>query len=277
MKRILTILLFGTAAWFAGCTKESPTAVTQDLVVVRAYLYAGKAVDQIHLSQVLALGSEDTTMAPINDAQVSLIRQGIETPLALTLGDSGYYHDESGLAVQAGDDFKIRILYKDQTVEGETTVPQAPENLAISSTTLAVSDTIGRFGGGFGAADSSETLTATWTAESGALYYEVLEVTGTDTAVIDTFRRGGGDMMRRTISSPSASGEYRIRRSELSYYGTYRLTVYRVNQEYADLYETRQQDSRDLNEPRTNIQNGLGVFSAFNSVEVTFKVVRASD
>jgi len=49
------------------------------------------------------------------------------------------------------------------------------------------------------------------------------------------------------------------------------VSVYRVNQEYADLYEGRRQDSRDLNEPSTNIENGLGVFSAFNSDSTFFE------
>jgi len=36
----------------------------------------------------------------------------------------------------------------------------------------------------------------------------------------------------------------------------------------------RNQDSRDLNEPPSNVQNALGVFSAFNSQEAFFEVVR---
>ncbi len=36
----------------------------------------------------------------------------------------------------------------------------------------------------------------------------------------------------------------------------------------------RIQDSRDLNEPPTNIDGGLGVFSAFASDSVFFQVVR---
>ena len=43
-----------------------------------------------------------------------------------------------------------------------------------------------------------------------------------------------------------------------------------MNQEYADLYEGRVQDSRDLNEPPSNILGGLGVFSAFASQEGGF-------
>ena len=38
--------------------------------------------------------------------------------------------------------------------------------------------------------------------------------------------------------------------------------VYRVNRECLDLYESRQLDTRDLNEPLINIEGVLGVFSA---------------
>jgi len=58
----------------------------------------------------------------------------------------------------------------------------------------------------------------------------------------------------------------------MTHLGKHRVKVYRVNQEYADLYQSRNQDSRDLNEPLTNIVNGLGVFSAFNSDSVFFEL-----
>jgi len=56
-------------------------------------------------------------------------------------------------------------------------------------------------------------------------------------------------------------------------YGRHRVILYRVNEEYANLYENRNQDSRDLNEPPSNIEGALGVFSAFNSVAAEFDVV----
>jgi hypothetical protein len=68
--------------------------------------------------------------------------------------------------------------------------------------------------------------------------------------------------------------EYRITRINVTNLGLHRVNVYRVNQEYADLYRSRNQDSRDLNEPLTNIANGLGVFTAFNSDSVFFRVVQ---
>ena len=56
-------------------------------------------------------------------------------------------------------------------------------------------------------------------------------------------------------------------------YGKHKITIYKVNEEYALLYETSAQDSRDLNEPYTNINNGLGNFSGFSSQEFYFYVI----
>ena len=57
-------------------------------------------------------------------------------------------------------------------------------------------------------------------------------------------------------------------------YGLHRIKVFRVNEEYANLYESVEQDSRDLNEPLTNIKNGLGIFTAFSCETVFLNVVR---
>jgi hypothetical protein len=87
------------------------------------------------------------------------------------------------------------------------------------------------------------------------------------------FGRGNRGAFRR-ISRPTREDSYQINFGELTYWGQYVVKVYRVNQEYANLYENLTQDSRDLNEPPTNIKNGLGIFSAFNSKKVYFRVVK---
>ena len=50
------------------------------------------------------------------------------------------------------------------------------------------------------------------------------------------------------------------------------MKLYRVNEEYADLYEGLNQDSRDLNEPPSNVRGALGVFSAFSADSAFFEV-----
>ena len=78
----------------------------------------------------------------------------------------------------------------------------------------------------------------------------------------------------RFVTEPTTANYHDINLRSLEVTGIHQAVVYRVNQEYADLYENREQDSRDLNEPPTNIQGGLGVFCAFRSDTVLFEVVR---
>lgn len=68
----------------------------------------------------------------------------------------------------------------------------------------------------------------------------------------------------RFISEPTIDNFFVVRLLLLETLGLHQAEVYRVNAECAQLYENRTQDSRDLNEPPSNIRNGLGVFSAFD-------------
>ena len=81
----------------------------------------------------------------------------------------------------------------------------------------------------------------------------------------------------RLVTRPTDANFFDINVRALEVFGPHRAVVYRVNQEYADLYENREQDSRDLNEPPTNVEGGLGVFSAFSSQGVAFDVVSAGE
>jgi hypothetical protein len=76
----------------------------------------------------------------------------------------------------------------------------------------------------------------------------------------------------RFVSEPTAADSAFVSQLTLKYFGLHKLLLHRVNQEYADLYAGLVQDSRDLNEPPSNIVNGLGVFSAFSADSAFFTV-----
>jgi len=76
------------------------------------------------------------------------------------------------------------------------------------------------------------------------------------------------------VTAPTNENRYRISRFDLAHYGRYNVRVYHVNQEYANLYYSHQPDSLDLNEPLTNVENGLGIFSAFASSSANFTMAQ---
>ena len=75
------------------------------------------------------------------------------------------------------------------------------------------------------------------------------------------------------ITQPTNDNFYSIDIRQLTHYGTHRIVFTSVNDEYVNLYSSLNQDSRELNEPYSNIENGLGIFTAFNSDTLYFQVV----
>ena len=162
---------------------------------------------------------------------------------------------------------------------GETVVPEPPLSVGIDGDTL-FAPTLGlgggRGGGGGGFNLQESQLAVTWDNPTDLLHFVVLEGMDDDAEAIfrEEFQQRLGRF--RFISEPTIDNFFIVRLLLLEALGPHQARVYRVNAEYAQLYENRTQDSRDLNEPPSNIRNGLGVFSAFNSLSVSLEVARTA-
>jgi len=278
---VAPLLTLVAATSFIACSSTTALDDTyQASPVVRAFLYAGEPVADVRLSWSMTLSSDDTTPAPINNANVALIRRGVRYNLVRAPGDSGYYrYDGSDLVVLEGDVFSFEARVGDRLITATTTVPTRPGTVTRSSDTVKVPD----FGGGLGGFVPGQrpnfeftTVTVHWPASAGSLYYVTLEnLESNPQSVADStgiFRFGP----RRMVLSPTAADSMTIGFNQIRYFGQHRVRVYRVNEEYAQLYATQQQDSRDLNEPFTNVVGGLGVFSAFASDTTRLVVAKSS-
>ena len=275
MNKCISAIVLLTILIIAACTEDSPFVPESDLVVVRAYLYANEPVTEIQLASTVGLGSEDSLGPPISDADVKIFKNEVTYQLEPTPGRQGYYHyPGTDLSVNTGDEFKIEVDYFGKLASAETVVPPAPEGVQMTVDELVVQD-FSR-GGGFGfrrsfMVEDTNAVRVTWINEDNSSYYVTLENVEDDPEQIETglpFARPG-----RIISIPITDDEYIISLFSVTHYGRHKAKVYSVNQEYVDLYSTRQQDTRDLNEPLTNVVNGLGVFTAFNSESAFFEVV----
>lgn len=268
------LLIFFMSIVFISCDDNASLENSNELVVVTAYLYEGQPVKNIQLTKTLSLGSEDTIGISITDAIVTLTKNGKSYLLENDMNEEGFYtYNGSDLNVNSYDHFKIEIFFEDQVISSETEVPFKPLNMNLSKEILKLEelDSGGPFGGG-GLISDTNSILISWDNMDSTLYYVVIENIEEDPESI--FSDLPFAVNRRFISLPSATREYSITRRTITHFGRHLAILYKVNQEYADLYDTREQDSRNLNEPLSNISNGLGIFTAFASDTLSFEVIK---
>ena len=272
-------LLFSLASLLllAACDTTDPNEA-DELLVVEAFLYAGEPIDDIHLSTVIPLDSEDSLGTPINDADVRLIKDGITYALTPSGSDGSYFYSGTDLSVETDDVFRLEVDRGGTHITAETTVPPAPTGVTMAVTEVRVPSAGEDFRASrtlFQSLFQENTLSVTWDNPEAESYFVTLETPASDAPdyLLPEFVREIFSGFR-LVTQPTTANFFDIPILSLEVTGTYQTTVYRINQEYADLYENREQDSRDLNEPPTNVEGGLGVFSAFHGGSVTFRLVR---
>ncbi len=261
-----------------ACTDSDPVGPDGDILVVRAFLFAGEPVADIRITTTVPLVSEDTTGVPVSDATVWLERDDVRFDLIATPGEAGAYHyPGSDLVVASGDVFELGISRGAESISAITEVPAPPVGFTVSSDVMDVVDLTAGFGGrgGRGGGLNFGGLVARWINPERDLFFVAVDNLETDPVQIPAPEFIG--RARRFVSLPTPADSATVSQLSLTHLGEHRIRLYRVNQEYADLYEGRVQDSRDLNEPPSNIVGGLGVFSAFAASEEIFTARLSSE
>ncbi len=277
MKNIFILIVI--YATILGCEKEKLSNGHSDLIVVQGYLYAGKTIDSIRLSQAVQLNSADTLFHGITNAAVT-ISTGGKTYNLVASEKEGYYHcNDSSLKIFAGNTYTLDIAYNNQHITAKTIVPETPKGLSLSSKELYV-DTSSFM---FNPNDTSNTLTVRWNNPTKEYYFLITEHSDSTlvpiTIVIsfngrtDTISRS--NFINRFQTSPVQDSTFRISTNSVGYYGKYTVKLYKVTKDYASLYQSRTQSSTNLNEPFSNITNGLGIFTSFSACDsLSFNVVK---
>jgi len=242
-------------------------------LVLQGYLYENEVVSGIKLTKSIPFGSGNS-LIKITDASVYIYFGDREYLLQVDT-DSTYYNTDSTLQIIAEQDYSIKIEYEDVIISAKTHVPLKPEGLKISDTVLYVEEDFTPTPGMMGGQDTAD-LTISWENPDNDYFYVLVNNLEENPESIELgFSPPEGMSNFSFLSQPFVSDSYSISvfRS-IQQYGRHRVKIFRVNDEYAYLYENREQDSRYLTEPYSNVLNGLGIFTAFSYSEVYFEVVK---
>ncbi len=262
-------MLFLTSA----CEKTTLTTATDSVSrpVVEAYLIPGQ-LPSVKITYQLAFGSSDTIVQPIQNLEVTIESEGVVYPLVYAPADSTYVADGSW-AVEAGKTYRLGFVHHGTSVTAESQVPEKPVDFSASATSIAVPQFSGTPGSGGGFPTFPDPIDLTWENNDGANYLVVVENLESNSEAI--FDDNGGDRPPRPVfrSEPEQTNTYQIGIQSFQYYGTHRVVLYKLNAEYASLYDDNGNSSQNLTAPYSNVLGGLGIFTGLNAdtlmVEVT--------
>jgi hypothetical protein len=266
MKNILICTLLLTLGLLTSCGKELITPITPDNVaIVESYLYAGDSVITIKVTKILPF-AEDTVEATeyisglhpqINGVNLTETGSGIYT---LKLGDK---------RIQPGESYVMKFLYASDTVSSTTVIPAKPLNFSISSNAIYVDRVTS--GGGMPSGPPAD-LTLSWTNDDKSYYYVIIQYMETVRDYIN-YRSASFNLSDTTSISPLNTSETRLGTMSLNFFGHYRIILFKINNDFADLYSQTAVNSNNITNPVSTIKNGFGVFTGMASDTVFLRVL----
>lgn len=271
--QILSLLLL-ISIFSSSCEQESLGTFETQTPVIDAYIYAGMPVDSIRITQSISYAQTDSTQLSLNDLNPS-ISDGTNTYVLNSIGN-GYYQNLE-LLIETETSYQLRFDYQEEQVDAVTYIP-SKRIAKISQEEIEMERiALGSFPGQ-GGGDIPDPLEISWDNSEGDYYYVLINNMEDNPSYINEFLQQrleeSGDLGRfRRISEPGITDFYPINpQRDLQQFGLHRVIVYRVNPEYAALYESSSSSSLNISEPPTNINNGLGIFTGLSSDTLYFNV-----
>jgi uncharacterized protein DUF4249 len=235
-----------------------------------------KEVNNIKLSSMINFGADSLGGEAITDARVLL--EGENDSWTLVHDDSipGRYYTEVQPALIPGDTFRLQVELNEESLSALTVIPGEPPGVSMSSTSVYVPrvDDMRELQG----VEMPDPVELTWDNPEAKYYF--LDIQNIESYPISIKPDPPADrpglpegVSFQMITEPTNDNFAYIDMRELEYFGTHRIIFTSVNEEYVYLYNSLNQDSRELNEPYSNISNGLGIFTAFNSDTLYLEVI----
>ena len=273
MKKILFLL---SVALFSISCEEEISVLTLDnsKPVITGYLYAGQLIDSIRITESISYTS-DGALKVIDGLNVMISND--EAEFELNSIGAGYYSHPNHI-VQEGMTYKISFEYNDEQILA-TTYVNPKKTIKLSESVVALEKI--EFDGtpGRGGLPEQKVIDITWDNAELDYYFTIVEHTDKDPEYVNgifEFLADNDSLPERFFrSEPEITDVHSINSTrELQFFGNYDITVFRLNPEYAALYESIGSSTISLKEPPSNVQNGLGVFTAVTPHHLTLKVVK---
>lgn len=270
-----SLYLLGLIPLLSACFESDLEFEDQYEPVVEAYLNVGKELENVNLSSMISFGADSLVSEKITNA--ALVLEGEADSWMLVHNDSvpGQYYLENTPVLSPGESYKLQIEIDDEILAAQTVIPDDPPPVTMSSTSLYIPYVEDMMD--FRNLEMPDPVELTWDNPEAKYYF--LDIQNIESYPLSIMpdppddRPAPGGFAFQMITEPTNDNFYAIEPRQLEYFGTHRIVFTSVNEEYVFLYNSLNQDSRELNEPYSNVENGLGIFTAFNSDTLYLEVI----
>jgi len=264
---IIPILFIIPAILFPSC-EAIPDVEFTDRPVVCCYLIPGET-PTLTVKKVIPFRS-DATFSSEDIDKLAITISDKETGgnyLLVSKGNGSYGNED--LVIEAGHSYGLSFVYDKVAVTAETLVPSEPEGVTFSSTTIEVMSFQPMSATKTGPQDG---ISINWTNDDGDYYIVEGKTSSTDPIYdIDDYTPAKSFKLSYTQGT-SAS----LSSSDFNYYGTYRICVMHINEEYAVFSQGGSTDSTSLVDVKGNIDGAYGIFTGIGIYAKNIKVSKGS-
>ncbi len=268
---MLRYLVLVAPIYLFSCEEVPEFKPDDQLPVVEGFLYVNRSTPDITVTRVAPFGTSEEE-ASVGGLRISLVHK--ENTYALTESSDvpgRYVYNGNDLTIRSGERYDLAFDFNGRQITSNTVVPAAPEGLVVSSDEIFLPQIVSRSDIQQLIQNQANSAVVEWENPAGDYYFVTVENVANNPEAIDPNQILNFNF--QFISRPTQNDFFTLRPfAQFTQFGLHRIIVYRVNEEYALLYETLEQDSRNLNEPFSNITNGVGIFTGFASDTVYLEV-----
>jgi hypothetical protein len=236
-----------------SCNKETP-GYSVNLPVVESYLVPGNAVN-VNIYQQKDPSDTAKYGLPATGLQV-FVADGTQK-VKLSEYKAGKYTYSDTTFVTTGKTYTLQFSYLNYAVSATSTVPSKPTQFTGDHTTIRLLST--------NPAQRDTLCKFTWNSRPDSLNYILVfkDLDGTASPIPGGFGASSNRPSDFQIN-PKGASVYYITTRTFNYYGRYQAILLHVNQDYINLVNSNSSGSTSQNllNASTNLQNGLGIFTA---------------
>ena len=268
MNKSYPILLILLLVILTDCEKTGSGSF-QNQAVVESYIVPSQKIT-VKISKKIPYDSEaDTSVVDINHLSVRILING--TSYSLTPIGSGIYSDTSGtIKPEAGSTNGLWLMYNNTIVSSSTIVPSKPIGIAQSETSISMEQI-----------DPEDPMAnrppdpVELSFSNDEEDYYMLTVECIDSLKIPIYKDSVPEN-KIYATRPTSQSSIDIQPMLLKYFGRNRIVLYHINKEYTTFLNTQVNTTQNYQDPPTNIENGLGIFTAINSDTLFLEVYQKS-